>query len=205
MPLSETLAWTALGFALGAIPFSILLPGWLGRGDPRRVGDGNPGAFNAWRAAGWKVGALAMLLDFSKGAVPVGWAVQRTGPDGLALLPIALAPVTGHAFSPLLRFRGGKALAVTFGIWAGLTQGQAALVLGVLFTLTYFTLRPEAWAVMLGMGGLLLYLLLQGAAPELLAIWIGNAAILVWKHRAGLRRRPSRRSAGVGPPKPRPQ
>ena len=186
---TSVLSWTALGFVLGSIPFSVLLANWLGSDDPRRHGDRNPGAFNAWQAAGWKAGIASILLDFTKGAVPVGLAVYRFGVSGPGSLPVALAPVAGHAFSPFLRFRGGKALAVTFGIWAGLTFGEAAAVLGLLFTVTYFAVRWDAAAVMLGMGGLLLYLLLRRADAALLATWVGNVAILTWKHRRQLRRR----------------
>jgi len=195
------LVWTVLGFALGAIPFSIVLSTRFGGGDPRTHGDRNPGAFNAWRAAGWKAGVLAMLLDFAKGALPVGLAAYAFGVTGPGILPVALAPVAGHAFSPFLRFKGGKALAVTFGVWAGLTFGEAALVLGLLFTVFYFALRPDAWAVMLGMIGLLFYLLLWNRSTPLAAIWVGNAAILAWTHRAGLRRPPSlRRRLPLGRP-----
>lgn len=187
------LAWAVLGFALGAIPFSVVLSSRFGGGDPRAHGDRNPGAFNAWRAAGWKAGVLAMLLDFTKGALPVGLAAYVFGVAGLGLIPVALAPIVGHAFSPLLHFKGGKALAVTFGVWAGLTFGEAALVLGLLFTVFYFALRPDAWAVMFGMIGLLLYLLVWGQSTPLVAIWVGNAGILTWTHRARLRRPPSLR------------
>lgn len=49
------LFWTALGFLLGAVPFSAWLARLVGA-DVRRYGDGNPGAANAWRAGGWKIG-----------------------------------------------------------------------------------------------------------------------------------------------------
>lgn len=189
----QLLSWSMLGFGLGAIPFSVMLPIWVAGNDPRRYGDGNPGAFNAWRAAGWRVGVLAILLDFTKGALPVGLAVHVFGASGPAAIPVALAPIAGHAFSPLLRFRGGKALAVTFGSWAGLTLGEAALVLGLLFTVCYLAVRPEAWAVISGLIGLLLYLLIRQASAILVAVWAGNLALLIWTHRSQLQLRPSLR------------
>lgn len=191
---ATVVGWSALGFLLGAIPFSVLLAKWLGGDDPRRHGDRNPGAFNAWRAAGPQAGVPAILLDFFKGAIPVALAIHRFQVSGAGTLPVALAPVVGHAFSPFLRFRGGKALAVTFGIWAGLTWGEAALVLGLLFTLFYFTVRGDSWAVMLGMAGLLLYLLFQRSDAALLTVWVGNTALLAWTLRRGLRQLPSLRS-----------
>jgi glycerol-3-phosphate acyltransferase PlsY len=190
----QILFWTAAGFLFGAIPFSILLSRGLGGEDPRVQADRNPGAFNAWRSAGWRAGIPAILLDFFKGAIPVGFAFYGVGITGIGLLPVALAPIVGHAFSPFLRFRGGKSLAVTFGVWAGLTFGEAALVLGLFFGLFYFALRPEVWAVVFGMLGLLLYIVLHGASASVFVIWTGNTAILMWKHSPQLKNPPRLRT-----------
>lgn len=183
----SVLVWTVLGFVLGAMPFSI----WLGRlalhTDIRRYGDGNPGAINAWRAGGWRIGLSAMLLDYLKGAVPVSLAHFGVGLSDWGLVPVAVAPVLGHAFSPFLRFRGGKALAATFGIWTGLTLGEGPLLLGLLLGLFYMLQTADAWTVILGMLGFLAYLLLREADCPLLVIWGGNMALLSWKHRRELR------------------
>jgi glycerol-3-phosphate acyltransferase PlsY len=182
-----TLLWTALGFLLGAMPFSL----WLGRlalhTDVRRYGDGNPGATNAWRAGGWRVGVPVLLLDYLKGAVPVGMAHFTYGISGWALVPVALAPVLGHAFSPFLRFRGGKAVAATFGAWTGLTLGEVPMLLGLLLGFFLAVQTADAWSVMLGMAGILVHLLLRHSPPFILAIWAGNVLLLVWKHRHDLR------------------
>jgi glycerol-3-phosphate acyltransferase PlsY len=180
------LFWTGLGFLLGSMPFSL----WLGhlflRADVRRYGDGNPGAMNAWRAGGWRVGLLALCLDYLKGAVPVGLAHFSLGVSGWGLVAVALAPVLGHAFSPFLRLRGGKALAATFGIWTGLTLGEGPIILGLLLGLFLFVQDSDGWAVLLGMlvfGG---HLALQGANLYILVIWGTNALLLAWKYRREL-------------------
>jgi glycerol-3-phosphate acyltransferase PlsY len=184
------LIWTALGFAAGSVPFSVWMVRLLLDDDVRRYGDGNPGARNAWKAGGWPVGLPALLLDYLKGAVPVGLAHHAAGLSGWSLVPVGLAPIAGHAFSPFLRFQGGKALAVTFGVWTVLTLGEVPTVLGLLFALWLAVLSNDAWAIMLGMLSLLIYLLLrslvwpgqwQDLAPYLLAVWGGNLLILAWK------------------------
>jgi glycerol-3-phosphate acyltransferase PlsY len=184
---TNTLIWAFIGFISGAIPFSVLLARRFAQQDIRRVGDGNPGAANAWRAGGWRVGVLALVLDFLKGALPVGLARFLVGVDGWALVPVGLAPVVGHAFSPFLRGRGGKAIATTFGIWCGLTLYEAPSVLGVCMILSYFAQTVDAWGAILAMLGLGVYLLARQAGAVLLVIWSGNLAILVWKHRRALR------------------
>jgi glycerol-3-phosphate acyltransferase PlsY len=186
--------WTIIGFAVGSIPFSY----WLGRlalhRDIRDYGDGNPGAANAWRAGTWRVGVPAVLLDYLKGALPVSLACYRDGVAGWALVPAALAPVVGHAFSPFLRLRGGKAIATTFGVWTGLTLWKGPTMLGLAVGLFQSLQAVDSWTVMLGMATWLCCLLLSGAATSpLLAVWCGNMAILIWKHRQELRRPPQLR------------
>jgi glycerol-3-phosphate acyltransferase PlsY len=181
------LLWTAVGFVTGSIPFSL----WLGKlflgEDIRQYGDHNPGATNAWRADGWRLGIAVLLLDILKGLLPVGLAHYKVDIAGWGLVPVALAPVLGHAFSPFLRLRGGKAVAVSFGVWIGLLLGGVPILLSLLLTGFYAIQSSDAWAVLLTLAGLLAYLLLRGADGVLLAIWGGDALILLWKHREGLR------------------
>jgi glycerol-3-phosphate acyltransferase PlsY len=184
---ATALFWIVLGFLSGAMPF----PFWLGhlllRTDIRRSGNGDPGVVNAWRLGGWRVGLPALLLDYLKGAVPVGLAHFQFGVSGWGLVAVALAPVLGHAFSPFLRFRGGKAVAVTLGIWTGLTFGEGQVPLCILLGLFFLIQSVDAWSVILGMLGFLPYLLLRQADALTLAIWGGNMLILLWKHRRDLR------------------
>jgi glycerol-3-phosphate acyltransferase PlsY len=188
------LLWTTIGLLSGSMPFSLLLGRLFARADVRDYGDGNPGATNAWRAGGWPAGVAALLLDYVKGAAPVGLAHLVFGVSEWALLPVALAPVLGHAFSPFLRFHGGKAVTVTFGIWTGLTLGEAPVLLGILLGVFFLIQTADAWAVIMSMGVFLAHLALRQASPVLIAIWVGNVLILLWKHRAGLRQIPQPRA-----------
>jgi glycerol-3-phosphate acyltransferase PlsY len=179
--------WTTVSFLLGAMPFSVWMGKLLLRTDVRSYGDGNPGAINAWRAGSYKSGLPALLLDYLKGAVPVSLASFKFGFAGWQLVVVALSPVLGHAFSPFLRFRGGKAVAVTFGIWTGLTLWEGPTILGIFLGISFLLQRADAWSVILAMLGLLVYFLLRQADTFILIIWFGNALILVWKHRRDLR------------------
>jgi glycerol-3-phosphate acyltransferase PlsY len=183
-----------VGFLSGSLPFSVWIGRLIARTDIRRYGDGNPGATNAWRAGGWKAGVPALLLDYLKGAVPVSLAHFAAGLSEWWLVPVALAPIFGHAFSPFLRFRGGKAIAATFGAWTGLTIWAGPTVLGLSLGLAYALNATDAWSAVLGLFGLLAYLLASGASAPFLAVWVGNLALVLWKHRRDLRT----------PPRPRP-
>ncbi|MCW5845816.1 MAG: glycerol-3-phosphate acyltransferase [Anaerolineae bacterium] len=188
--MPSSLLWMLLAFFFGSLPFSVWLPKLIRREDVRRYGDHNPGATNAFRAGGAGVGLAALLLDISKAAAPVGWAYFQAGITGWPMLLIATAPVLGHAFSPFLRFRGGKALAVAFGVWIGLTLWKLSLPALLLVLIWRKIIDVDGWAVMLALAVLLGIILLWLPAPLFVAVGLGQMIILGWKHQNDLRRRP---------------
>lgn len=187
-----TAFWALAGFFSGSLMFSHWLGLLVGK-DVRRVGDGNPGAANAIRAAGPAIGLAGGFLDFLKGAVPVALATWPLSAPDMArwgwLLPvIAMAPVLGHIFSPWLAGRGGKGIAVTFGVWAGLTAWQVPCVLGGACAVVRFLLPlPDAWVVASAMAGTTLFVGLRFGAGPLLAAAMANLALLIFTHRRELR------------------
>ena len=164
---------------------------WLGKiatgKDVRQVGDGNPGATNVFRAGSKMIGLLVLILDISKGAFPVGIAFQVLNMRGLAMLFIAIAPILGHVFSPFLGFRGGKGIAVSFGVWIGLTIWKASLPGLIIVVIANALLTPPGWPVMLGLGGILVCLLIWLPDPLLFGVWAAQTIILAWTHRLDLR------------------
>jgi glycerol-3-phosphate acyltransferase PlsY len=111
-----------LAYLLGSIPSGLLVARALGGPDPRRQGSGNLGTANVYRALGRKAGALTLLGDMAKGAVPVILARLTLTSLGawqdLGVSLVAAAAVLGHVFPIYLNFKGGKAVATTFGVVA---------------------------------------------------------------------------------------
>ena len=182
--------YTILAFLIGALPFSV----WIGRAatgqDIRQYGDHNPGATNVLRAGSRAGFLLAMILDISKGALMVGLAYQVWGIQDWRILPITLAPVAGHAFSPFLGGKGGKALATALGVWIGLTIWTlSALSLGLLVGWRLI-LNPPGWALLFTLCCLALIIVIWFPDPVILVVLIGQALILIFKHRDDLRQRP---------------
>jgi glycerol-3-phosphate acyltransferase PlsY len=182
-----------IAFVLGSFPFSV----WLGKlllgVDVRQYGDGNPGAANVFRSGNKSIGLLVLILDVSKAAVPVGLSYYNMGIRGIPMYFIAIAPILGHIFSPFLGFHGGKAVAVSLGVWIGLTIWKASLV-GVIGTVVGIILMTSSgWAVLLGLAMILIALLLWIPDHLLLMVWVSETLILAWTHRYDLRQRPALR------------
>jgi glycerol-3-phosphate acyltransferase PlsY len=177
-----TLFWTLLGFALGSIPFSLLVGKFALHTDIRTLGDGNPGGYNVWKAGGRFWAILAVLMDGFKGAIPVGFAHYAYGVDGWPLIPVALSPLLGHIFSPFLGFRGGKGLSTTFGIWLGLTLWLGPTVFGLSLFGWKRVFQNERQVIAAGMLTLLGILILTVTRTELAIICLANTALLWWTY-----------------------
>jgi len=183
--------WVVFTFFVGAIPFSVLIGRFVLGVDVRAYGDGNPGATNVLRAGGLKWFIIAILLDGFKACIPVAIAYWISGITGWGIIPIAIAPILGHAFSPFLKLNGGKAVASTFGLWAALTIWEIPTFFGVMLIYWNKSVTVDGWAVILAMLSILIYMILVGKPLVLLMIWFGNFLILAYKHRHDLRKVPS--------------
>jgi glycerol-3-phosphate acyltransferase PlsY len=137
------LALMVLGYLVGSIPSGLLVARALGGPDPRRQGSGNLGTANVYRLLGRKAGALTLLGDAAKGALPVALArmtltsLGAWQEAGVAL--VAAAAVTGHVFPLYLGFKGGKAVATTFGVVSVLAPWAALNLVAVYILALYQT------------------------------------------------------------------
>jgi glycerol-3-phosphate acyltransferase PlsY len=187
------ITFTGTSFLLGSLPFAV----WIGRlttgEDIRKYGDHNPGATNVLHTGSRGSFLLAMILDISKAALPVGLAYQQWEIQDWRIVPIALAPVAGHAFSPFLGGKGGKALATAFGVWIGLTIWTLSSISLALLVGWLQIIRPSGWALLLAFSCLALIILIWFPDPVFMAVLAGQALILLYKHRTDLQQRPCHR------------
>ncbi|HEY2619986.1 MAG TPA: glycerol-3-phosphate 1-O-acyltransferase PlsY [Acetobacteraceae bacterium] len=110
----SVLLYALLGYLFGSIPFGLILTRFAGLGDIRRIGSGNIGATNVLRTGNKGLAAATLLLDGGKGAAAVLLAGWLGGHD--AVLWAGGAAVLGHAFPVWLGFKGGKAVATSYGV-----------------------------------------------------------------------------------------
>jgi acyl phosphate:glycerol-3-phosphate acyltransferase len=179
-----SVTFALLGYLFGSIPFGLLLTRAAGLGDIRRVGSGNIGATNVLRTGKRSLAAATLLLDGMKGAVPVLLADWLGGHD--AVLWAGSGAVLGHAFPVWLGFRGGKAVATSYGVliaacWpAGLGAGAiwlavaAATRISSLAALVSFALAPVLAAAL--------------GDPPIVKLALVIAVLVFARHHANIRR-----------------
>ena len=136
-----------IGYLLGCISFGYLTGKIFKGKDIRDVGSGNAGTANVIRNYGWAIGLIAFVGDVAKGfaAAMIGaLLVTQAGLDGVTLIGMipqqgvaigacigGLAAVLGHIWPVFLKFRGGKGVATSLGVFLALMPLHAAIVLGV--------------------------------------------------------------------------
>lgn len=172
-----------LSYALGSVPFGLLLAKAAGKGDIRQVGSGNIGATNVLRTGSKWLAAAVLVLDAGKGFLAV-WLVWRWWPDAAPLA--ALGAVVGHCFPVWLRFKGGKGVATALGVCLGLGWpiglAYAIVWLGMLAMTRISSLGGMSAAVAAPVAAAVL------GRTELVPVLAGIALIVVWLHRGNLAR-----------------
>lgn len=180
--------WLAAAYLLGATP-TAYLAGRLARGiDLREHGSRNLGATNVYRVLGWRWAIPVALVDVAKGAVPVALFARWAGVDPWGAVALGIAAVLGHVFSPYMGFRGGKGVATALGMFLALAPLAVAIALPVWGGILWLTGYVSLSSVIAAASFPVWVRLSQPAA--LPAFWasVGLAALIVFSHRANLRR-----------------
>ena len=159
MDIYYTSLLSIAAFCLGACPFSVFIGKFLLHKDIRHYGDGNPGAFNVFRAGGRKAGILALVVEIGKGVPFVFLSHSVYDLAGVPVAVIGISAILGHAFSPFLKFKGGKALAVTGGVILALPLYNVFLAFMLLLFLAFLFIEVDSWIIMFGTGGTLIYVI----------------------------------------------
>jgi len=124
-----------------------------------------------------------------KGAIPLYIAFQylaipSTGTSDTMHVILLLSPIIGHGWSPFLRLRGGKAIAVTGGVWLIILGWISIPIAILLLGLGHATQRNHAITVTATLIGLLLATLIINLHTHIFLFGIINLLILSYKHRA---------------------
>jgi acyl phosphate:glycerol-3-phosphate acyltransferase len=180
-----------IAYLVGSIPFGLVVAKLMGGPDPRLAGSANIGAANVYRVLGRNAGVFTLFGDIMKGAVPVFLA--RFGLQGFnslheaAVAAVGLAAVCGHIWPLYLGFKGGKAVATSFGVILVISP-LAALALVGLYGLIFWVWRitsvaslAAAWAMPAAVG-----LLSAGKVNLLLSAVLSG--LILWRHQENIMR-----------------
>lgn len=173
-------------FFYGSILFGYLLSKIFYKEDVRKYGDGNPGTWNAFKVGGAKIGIPTLLWDYSKGLLPV-LVSKRLYDDKIFFFTlVSIAPILGHTFSPFLKFKGGKGIATSFGLWTGITLWQGPTIMGFSALFSCSLQNNSAICSIISFISLLIYLLFMNYEKGVLILYALNLIIVFIKLRKEL-------------------
>lgn len=180
-------ALVAAAYLIGGIPTSYLA-GRLIRGiDLRQHGSGNLGATNAYRVLGWKAAVPIFIVDIAKGFVPTCLFPTLDGASPVWALAYGAAAITGHVFSPYVRFRGGKGVATGAGAFLALAPVAVGVALLIWVGLVAATGYVSVASIVAACAIPVMVLILQG--PDgVFWLSLGIATFVVFAHRSNIGR-----------------
>jgi glycerol-3-phosphate acyltransferase PlsY len=180
--------WLAAAYLLGATPTSYLA-GRLARGiDLREHGSKNLGATNVYRLLGWGWAVPVAVVDIAKGAVPVLlFAAWARGPAWLTVA-LGAAAVVGHVYSPYVGFKGGKGVATAGGMFVALAPLAVLIAVPVWAIGVWLTGYVSVGSITTAALFPLWVRLTRPGAPEVWYASVALAVLIVFTHRANIRR-----------------
>ncbi len=178
----------AAAYLLGAIPASYVA-GKVTKGiDLREHGSGNLGATNTFRVLGAKVAAPVMLFDVLKGTFPVVAFSQWDGsPDWRWELAYGAAAIVGHVFSIYMRFKGGKGVATSAGVFGALAPVPLLVGFGVWLAVLKGMRMVSAASILAALAvGILVWVV--PTRDEVRFLGMAIVAFVIFAHRSNIAR-----------------
>lgn len=194
MELTTCAVAALIGYLLGSIPTGYLA-GRLRGIDIRTIGSGNIGATNVFRALGKPAGITVLVIDAFKGYAACAWVpdlVVRWFPTHVAELDAiritaGLAAILGHNFTCWLRFRGGKGIATSAGVLAGLVPGALIIILCI-WIIVFALTRYVSLASICASFALPFATWITRQNLPLTIVTSAMAALAIYKHRSNIQR-----------------
>jgi len=114
-------------YFLGSVPTGYLIAKHVMHIDIREHGSGNPGAANVYRIVGKWAGVSTFLIDALKGFIPVCLARYFCPESYWVAIACGVIAILGHMWTIYLKFRGGKGVATSAGVFAALLPIPTAI------------------------------------------------------------------------------
>lgn len=168
--------------------------GKLNRIDIRDYGSGNSGTTNTLRVLGKKAALFTFLGDALKGVFTVliarFWLLPHvSGINPVAFLLLAgFVTVLGHNFPIIMKFKGGKGIATTGGVFFAVDPRMALICLAVFIAVTAASRYVSLGSICMVTALPFILYFFYGYQPVVLAVGIIYAVMAIWQHRANIGR-----------------
>lgn len=169
-----------ISYLIGGIP-AAYLGGRIQNGtDIRKHGNGNVGTVNAIRTLGLRSGLMVLAADAAKGAAVIGLG-RLAGVSEYTMFAMAIAVTAGHNWSPYIGFKGGKGVAVIFGISLAMIPLESTFAGPIVFAV-YMLTRSWVWAFGAGIIAINVIFVVIGAPGLVVAMCVVLSVLVIATH-----------------------
>ena len=185
----KTIFWLLLAYVIGSIPWGLIIGKVFFHKDIRQYGSGNLGGTNAGRVLGTPIGILVILLDSMK-AFLMMLLCNKLNP-GIEQY-IGLMVCVGHCFPIFANFKGGKAVACSYGYLLGLALFVTNefvftfLIPLIVFLITLIISKMVSLSSMVGLSSAVFTLLKVNYKLSILQLIL--ALFVIYRHSANIKR-----------------
>jgi glycerol-3-phosphate acyltransferase PlsY len=174
-----------LAYILGSIPFGLITANQEGL-DIREHGSGNIGATNVLRTLGAKAAVITLLGDILKGTFAVLIMKGFQGTEGWIALA-GMAAIAGHNWPLFLKFRGGKGVATSFGVFLGILPLAALVGAGVWLVVVGIWRYSSLGALISFLGMPLIIYAFRGSSTYIISSAL-ITVLIFYRHRSNIKR-----------------
>jgi len=175
-----------LSYLFGAIPTGYIFYFLSEKKDIRNSGSQATGATNVFRLKGMAHALPVLILDIFKGFLPVFLAFKLF-PDKNFALVCAFLTIIGHCFPVYIKFRGGKGVATTIGVYAAIAF-KPLLCIIIIFLLIVAISRYVSLGSLLAALSYPFFVILFKGNIEIVYLSLAIFLLILAKHQSNIRR-----------------
>jgi glycerol-3-phosphate acyltransferase PlsY len=178
-----------LAYLIGSVPTGYWFALYFFGVDITKYGSGNIGATNISRILGMRYFLLIFTFDALKATLFLLFCSDYFHLSNSHLVFLSIMLLVGNAYSPFLRWQGGKGVATTIGILIALTPWHIALFFPLLWLLIIAITKRADLASLFCIVSTTIYsyLSITYINQDLLALFVFMTFWLFWTHRNNLK------------------
>ncbi len=174
-------------YLIGSMPFGYIVAKVVKKIDIRDYGSGNIGATNAFRVLGPWLASLVLIGDLLKGFLAIVLFSQLNIDSLFVIILGGLAVIGGHDWSIFLKFKGGKGIATTYGVFLALNP-KIALLSALIWLIVIALTRYASLASILSLSVLVVLMLWFRQPQEYIIFSVIILALALYRHRGNILR-----------------
>ncbi|MFP4697523.1 MAG: glycerol-3-phosphate 1-O-acyltransferase PlsY [Eubacteriales bacterium] len=183
----ERLISIVIGYIFGCFQTGYFIGRLNKRVDIRQHGSGNAGTTNAIRVLGWKAGFYTFLGDFLKAIITI-LLIRLIYDDNVFALYGGLGVVLGHNFPFFLKFKGGKGMAATAGVFFAFDYRIGLIGIALFIIIVAITRFVSIGSLLMSTWMPIGIYIFHEDNYELLILGLGLMALAYIRHRANISR-----------------